>query len=303
MAYKELVNEGRKVYSNNELTDNEVSNLQKSLLICYEELSDVCEKYGISIFLQGGSLLGAVRHSGFIPWDDDMDFGMLRKDYNMFINIFERELSDLYYLSVPNYNQDSRNRFMQVYRKNTTVIQGEKNFENDYFNCLCIDIFPIDFAPNNIVCRLIKGIYANLIMVIASCVDEYERNDQMIKKYLMTSFIGRAVYYLKRVIGICFSFKNKQFWFDYLDRVVACEKQSDYLTSALGRKHYLNEVVPTSSVLPLKQIKFDKFFMKCPNKPSIYLNNLYGKNYMDIPDEEKREKHFYTFVDVSELLR
>lgn len=71
---------------------------KNTFLLMTQEIDMVCKKYGIKMFLVGGSLLGAVRHGGFIPWDDDIDFGMKRCDYQKFIEIFDSELGDRYYL-------------------------------------------------------------------------------------------------------------------------------------------------------------------------------------------------------------
>mgnify|MGYP000934529859 FL=1 len=68
----------------------------------YSDILRVCEKYNIRVMLGGGSALGAVRHGGFIPWDDDLDLIMPREDYNKFISVFDKELSDLYEITSPN---------------------------------------------------------------------------------------------------------------------------------------------------------------------------------------------------------
>ena len=67
-----------------ELSESESSQLKRTLLEMYRDISFACEKEGLTLFLGGGSCLGAVRHKGFIPWDDDLDLNMLRMDYDMF---------------------------------------------------------------------------------------------------------------------------------------------------------------------------------------------------------------------------
>ena len=85
-----------------ELQENELKQLHECLLSILKDFIYVCEKYNLHYTLGGGSVLGAVRHHGFIPWDDDLDINMPRKDYERFKNIFANELSDEYELNVPN---------------------------------------------------------------------------------------------------------------------------------------------------------------------------------------------------------
>ena len=95
---KQILNEAANSGSVRPLTDEERKALKQTLLNTAKEIDGVCRKHGIKMFLVGGSLLGAVRHGGFIPWDDDIDFGMTRNDYQKFIEIFDTELGDRYFL-------------------------------------------------------------------------------------------------------------------------------------------------------------------------------------------------------------
>ena len=85
--------------------------LQLCLLGIYKDVRHVCDKYEIPLYLMGGSALGAVRHKGFIPWDDDLDVAMTRRDYRRFCEVFEQELSQKYTLNAPNYCDNARVRF------------------------------------------------------------------------------------------------------------------------------------------------------------------------------------------------
>ena len=102
MGYKTMVNDSLKKSGLKMLEGEELLKLQQAMLVCAQEIHEVCRKHHLKLILQGGSLLGAVRHGGFIPWDDDMDFAMMRKDYEKFKRIFEKELGDKYRMSVPN---------------------------------------------------------------------------------------------------------------------------------------------------------------------------------------------------------
>ena len=94
LSKKKILNEAANSGSVRPLSEDERKNLKKTLLYMTAEIDAVCRKYDIKMFLVGGSLLGAIRHGGFIPWDDDVDFGMTREDYEKFISIFDQELGE-----------------------------------------------------------------------------------------------------------------------------------------------------------------------------------------------------------------
>ena len=85
-AMKKLKNEKLKV-----LTDDEIKKIQKIILDMIQELDNIFKKYNFTYYLGGGSALGAIRHKGFIPWDEDLDLNMIRKDYDKLIEIFDKE--------------------------------------------------------------------------------------------------------------------------------------------------------------------------------------------------------------------
>ena len=99
------------------------NDIQSALLAMYLDVDRACNKHGISLYLCGGSAIGAVRHKGFIPWDDDMDTAMSRSDYEKFKQIFETELSYNYYLVAPDVGTGSRSRSPKVIKKEDCVAQ------------------------------------------------------------------------------------------------------------------------------------------------------------------------------------
>lgn len=272
------------------LSQGEIIQLQNCLLTIIEELAEVCEKHDIKLILQGGTLLGHVRHDGFIPWDDDVDFGMLREDYERFIEIFDEELSDRFILSAPKKGRFSFNRFIQVFRKDTVLDDGKED-KTGRPKLIYIDIFPLDFAPNSMAVRTAKGLVANSLMAIGGSVeDAYYMTDEF-RRMLMSSKEGRRLYIIRQVLGKAFSWKTPKQWFEIIDDYIVTPRATGYITSATGRKHYLGEVVPADSVLPLKQVTFCDINLYAPSDPEVYLENLYG-DYMVIPSEENRESHY-----------
>ena len=128
-----------------ELASAEVKQLQLETL---KYVSEFCEREGIGFFLYGGTLLGAVRHKGFIPWDDDIDIGMMRKDYDRFIESFN---DDVYYLCTYENNNEYYYPFLKVCDNRTKLVEHVDEYGFKVMDCLGvgIDVFPFDYAPNN----------------------------------------------------------------------------------------------------------------------------------------------------------
>lgn len=120
-----------------------------------DEIDRICKKYNIKYFLAGGSMLGAARHNGFIPWDDDIDVGMLRPEYERFIEICKKELPPNCF--VQTFDSDEGFCYLQakIRRSDTTAIQ-KRNWKSGLtFNQgIFVDVFPFDNIPENFFSRV-----------------------------------------------------------------------------------------------------------------------------------------------------
>lgn len=278
------------------LSELELKNLQYCLVSIYKDIFDTCEKYGIKPFLQGGTLLGKIRHNGFIPWDDDLDLGMSRTDYEKFKKIFERELGEAYLLKCPGYPMGATNRFIQVFKKDTyfrTTAMPDKIPHHVY-----IDIFPIDFAPQKRWKQIVKGTWCNFLMGVTSCVEFKETFTEELRLVMSTTKSGKINMYLRMFIGEILSVISLENWYLKTDKALNEIKPSNYCTSGTGRKHYLGELVKTEVFFPLKRAKFEGCSAWIPNLPEEYLENLYG-DYMRIPDKKNQEQHFIEDIKIS----
>lgn len=272
-----------------QMSVQERQKLQESLLGIYSDIFSVCEKYKIKPFLQGGTLLGKLRHNGFIPWDDDLDLGMRRDDYEKFKRIFQKELGSNYILKGPGCPEGATNRFIQVFRKNTYY--KSVGMPDSIPHHIYIDIFPIDYAPDQKGKRFIKGLWCNCLMAIAGGVEFRETLTKEMKQIMEDNFSGRVNMWIRLLIGKIFSFRPLNWWYGKIDRTLLEKKKTGYCTSGTGRKHYLGEVVKADVFFPLKRSEFEGYLAWIPNQPENYLRNLYG-DYMRIPDEKNREEHF-----------
>lgn len=298
LNYKDILNNiARKNGTSREMTSEESNLLKKCLFSTAVDLDDRCRKNGIRLFLVGGSLLGAVRYKNFIPWDDDMDFGLLREDYEKLKNIFDEVFADTYELRCPNSPYPNGNRFMQIYVKGTVLkTVGEENPLQP--QSVSIDIFPYDFVPEKCIVRKLKGIISNILMFIASCVMDEVYMSKEYKDFLKKSKDGGIYIKIRSIVGKLFSWKKPEKWFDIVDNKMQY-KQTPILTSATGRNHYFGEMFSMDVFFPLKEMIFNNHLFYAPRSWDIYLEGIYGKDYMVPPSIDQRESHFIKEFSIS----
>ena len=270
-----------------EISTKELQQLQKTLLEILLDVLDVCQAYNICVFLVGGTALGAVRHKGFIPWDDDIDIGMPRADYERFIPVFEKELSDRYILNAPNYSQTVLARFPKILKKDSYLDVGmtkEKTFCKVF-----LDIFIADGIPENAFHRKWKGFRCNFMEFVAGQVAYYEYLDDAWTRQFKTG--ARGSFFLRRFVGWFFSFRSSSKWYDSIDCVIRYDGDTQLWGFPTGCKHYFGDVHRKSVLVPVQEGIFEGHVMPLMNNPDAYLKNLYGY-YMQIPPPEKRQKHY-----------
>jgi len=126
----------------------DIKDCQKVMLEIAVEIDRICKKYDIKYVLDAGSALGAVRHGGFIPWDDDLDIAMLREDYDKFLTVCEREFDGMFFFqnnfTDPEYQYD----FAKV-RKNGTIFEESVQKNYNIHKGVFVDVFPIDNVKVN----------------------------------------------------------------------------------------------------------------------------------------------------------
>ena len=138
-----------KRYQSNKGYEPEVlERLHGVLLEILGDFIRVCEKYGLTYFAAYGTAIGAVRHQGFIPWDDDIDVGMPRKDYDRFFEVFQQELGEKYALLTPEIDNRYACTVTHIQKKGTKFI-SEMSQDLKCEQCIFMDIFPFDYVAND----------------------------------------------------------------------------------------------------------------------------------------------------------
>ena len=254
------------------------------------EIRRVCEENDISYFLAHGTLLGAVRHGGFIPWDDDMDMGMLRQDYEKFCRIAPEKLKPEFCLQTwytePNYALP----FGKVMKRNTVYLENKKT-RRLQDNGIYVDIFPYDYAPEDPaeqkkLTDTLLSIYRMKLM--KSGYRPWMEEDRIVWK--------------KRIVYLYYQVKSlfvgqKELARDYDTLAVAIHNSNMVCEqSALPHPDYYER----RCVEELADYSFEGEIFKGPKDYHKYLTDLYG-DYMILPPEDQREnRHQIVEIDFGE---
>lgn len=282
-----------------EPTEKENARVKELLLMIYSDVFRVCEENGLCLMLGGGTALGAVRHKGFIPWDDDMDLMMPRADYEKLKAIFAKALGDKYVLQAPNAgNCEISNLYMKI------ILRGTERKELLKLNApglhgLWVDVFPIDYAPDNRITRRIKGFFSDAFAYTA--VSNYMRtfDTPEIKKYMSATRASRINHFIRMTLGFLTYFASYKTLYNLFDRFVQSKKETNTITVPTGIRHYMGEMHPKDEYFPVSDAQFEGKKAYVPGNVHAYLSQLYG-DYMTPPPVDKRERHFYVTLDLGQ---
>lgn len=305
-SYKDRLNDLARISDAvlRQLTEEESVQLKALLLDMYKDFAQLCDTHGLTYMLGGGSCLGAVRHKGFIPWDDDMDINMPRQDYEKLKNLLmSGVLDEKYEFTCPNSGKDAPCCFLKIYRKNT-LWMGMGGEYSPYPKGVCLDVFIMDGAPQNRVCRFVKGVVSDAIRFIANIVSEAHSPLTIRQKvFYSQDNMTYLIVMLRRCTGFLFSFVSHRRWIDMFDDFVKCEvPDSGLVTFPTGRSRYAGETMDVSTHLPVKEGMFEGVVVNLPAKAEEYLRHNYGDDYMQVPGKEKRECHFVVDFDLNTKL-
>lgn len=250
-----------------------------------KEVIAICKKYNLKYYMLGGTMLGAVRHKGFIPWDDDIDLGLPRKDYDKFLKVAPKYLSA--HLKMVNYHTDPNYHYYitRILDTETKVIEERIGNENKYTNA-SIDIFPIDGTPNNPILRKIYffRVLFHRAMMSLCYKDSIDRKRPRGKAEKLLLAVMERIPIEKMTTP----YKQKQ----KIDRLLKSQnvERSEYIGNIMGA-YRTKEIVPKSFYGKGKMYKFENILLCGLEDYDAYLKYTYG-DYMKLPPKDKQKTHF-----------
>lgn len=252
-----------------------ILDLQNKILEIMVYIDNFCKEHNIVYYLMGGSALGAMRHGGFIPWDDDLDIFMDYENYNKFLTACKKDLdSKKYYLQC----EDTKEwpHFFTKIRMNGTACIEEINIGQKRRNVhqgIFVDIMCLNNAAKGNFGRHVQYYAAGLLKAKALTKTYYKANS--FKKKLQL-FIAK--------IMVWGPFKQ---WLLHLVRKYN-KKNSDCYAHLFGRAKFKNSFYPVADFGTPRYVPFEKVELAVPGKVEDYLTIRYGKNYMQLPDDDTK---------------
>lgn len=272
------------------ISDNELRRLQAILLDIAKDIMDFCEDNNLTVLLGGGSCLGAIRHHGFIPWDDDIDLSMPRKDLDFFLEHFLRVYGDKYWIQSPDITKDFGSLLTRVLRKGTVVKKLEDQHGEE---CgVYVDICVLENTYDDPVRYLLHGVGSIMFAAFVSC-----RRYFCDARYLLPLFNGhkkvQCSILLKAAIGFFLAWLPLDTWVRAASRwnQKCSNDASKRVAVPTGRKRFFKETYDRSTYCQPKWLPFEDHVWPVTQDADAYMRKLYGSDYMLIPPEDKRERH------------
>ena len=246
--------------------------LQKALLDIVKDIDRVCREHEIEYFLDSGSCLGAVRHSGFIPWDDDMDLGMRRADYDKFLQIAPSALGDDYVVAHPGNDSRLAGMFAKVWKRGT-VFATEETIEAGVPQGIFVDVFPYD---------VVDGDQGAAAKQLGAC-----------RTWQSISYLYHAKTITVPDKGVKGAIREK---FESAALSGAANPGGHYAPMA----YTAFGPFPEEVLFPTTTCFFEGVELPVPGKYEQYLESAYGQTWTELPPEEDRRNHAPVTLDFGE---
>lgn len=253
--------------------------LQTEILNIFKEIDKVCIKHNLRYYAIGGTCLGAVRHQGFIPWDDDLDIAMPRDDYEKFKKIAEDELPDHLKVFPELAGEHNVLKFIKVHNVNTTFVEKIVKDYTDKYIGVFVDIMPLDGIPSN---TFEKKLYYGILHQLSRLdwnrkfyKETQQREDSNLKKT-----IWRILYYFEKKLPsnyfaeLYIKLQKKYSYNDTKELAYTWHPEKKIIFSKGAFEDYV--------LLP-----FENYQMRCPVGYDEFLTALFG-DYMKLPPKEQQ---------------
>ncbi len=261
---------------------DELKNLEKEILVF---IKNFCDSNEIIYFLSGGTLLGALRHQGFIPWDDDIDIMLPRPDYEKFIKMFPRHP----YLKLCVNSNHPNYPFAFATVNDTRTVKVEDKLRSEVSECLSVnvDVFPIDGLPDSVEDSIEFFKKIKMCQNMQECATKKFGKGPSLHATILKN-AGILVYRILEKFGLS-SISDKVQKFASTAMLYPYEKSKYVGVTAIS--HYgIKERNVKDDYFPVRKVIFEGEEFNCPNNYDVYLSQLYG-DYMTIPPIEMQQTH------------
>ena len=255
---------------------SDINKLKQAEVRILKVFIQVCETLNLKYYVLGGTMLGAVRHKGFIPWDDDIDVGMPREDYEIFLQKAQEFLPENYFVQTFETDPEWPANFAKIRNSDTTFI--ETSVKNRKINHgIYIDVFPLDWHEEDKLRLKVFNLKNTIYRAAIS------------KSFYFPKSKRKFKWYAVRILTMFISVKT------------ALKKREKLLKSNKGRTLLANycgawgekEIVPHTWYGEGVDLEFEGVKVKVPIEYDKWLTQVYG-DYMKLPPEEKRVAHHFT---------
>lgn len=271
--------------------NSDLKKLQDLELEMMLKIDEICKKNNLTYYLMGGTLIGAVRHQGFIPWDDDIDIGMPRPDYERFMKIAKKELGNEFGILTPYDTEGYQFTFSRVINKKMKILY-KNNMKLKKWN-IWIDIFPLDSMPKNKILFTFRKyllLYRRCMVMLSAFEDvvSLEKRKRPFYGNIMI-WVGKN-FHLSSILDT----KKQIMKFEKSIKRYPFEK-GPYMVNVMGRYKFktvfLREVYGSPFYL-----SFEGHMLRVPEQYDYFLRRLYG-DYMQLPSDNQKNQHKIEFVN------
>lgn len=256
------------------------------------KIDAICKKHNLEYFGIGGTALGAVRHQGFIPWDDDIDIGMPRADYQRFLEVAAEELPEGYHIQ--NFRTEPKTPFyFTKIRKDGTKFVEYYLKDHKIHHGIFVDVFPFDNIPDG---KWAEKIHFRCTRILYQLY---------LSKTLNTMFSSRLEqigegkksykYYVRKILHLLLTPVPKKWIYSWLNGCSQLYNKRE--TLRMGHVARKRLMVSRQMLYPICELEFEDIHMPVPKDYDGYLKNQFG-DYMVLPPEEKKYGHLPYEVEV-----
>lgn len=251
-------------------------------------IDSFCKKNGIEWFMDSGTVLGAVRHGGFIPWDDDIDIGMMRVDYDRFIKLAQNGLPEGYSLQTFANNMTFAGLFAKVY-KDGTEFRTKETIEAGCKQGIFVDVFPYDVLALDSKERLRQTKTARTWQYVAYLY--HAKTITVPHKGFLGAIERFGCRVAHRIVHVFVTRSSIERHYD-ASRVFEGPVSDECMNVSWSamRPCKISDMVPSS------RTSFCGHELPSPRRPEAFLDNMYG-NWRQIPDPEERRTHLPEYLD------